>query len=79
MTQGISNFRRRGMVVEQVKQIGNYETESTWDNPQTGRVYSADGISPTLNTCNGGDRQPKILMIRKALTEQEFIKICVQH
>lgn len=44
-----------------VKQIGNYETESTWDNPQTGRVYSADGISPTLNTCSGGDRQPKIV------------------
>ena len=47
--------------MSEVKQIGNYETESTWDNPQTGRVYSADGISPTLNTCNGGDRQPKIV------------------
>ena len=47
--------------MSEVKQIGNYETESTWNNPQTGRVYSADGISPTLNTCNGGDRQPKIV------------------
>ena len=47
--------------MNEVKQIGNYETESTWDNPQTGRVYSADGISPTLNTCSGGDRQPKIV------------------
>ena len=47
--------------MSEVKQIGNYETESTWDNPQTGRVYSADGISPTLNTCNSGDRQPKIV------------------
>jgi DNA (cytosine-5)-methyltransferase 1 len=47
--------------LNEVKQIGNYETESTWDNPQTGRVYSADGISLTLNTCNGGDRQPKIV------------------
>ena len=47
--------------MNEVKQIGNYETESTWDNPQTGGVYSADGISPTLNTCNGGDRQPKIV------------------
>lgn len=47
--------------MNEVKQIGNYETESTWDNPQTGRVYSADRISPTLNTCSGGDRQPKIV------------------
>ena len=45
--------------MSEVKQIGNYET--SMDNPQTGRVYSADGISPTLNTCNGGDRQPKIV------------------
>lgn len=28
--------------------------------PQCGRVYSALGVSPTLNTCGGGDRQPKI-------------------
>lgn len=47
--------------MSEVKQIGNYETESTWNNPQTGRVYSADGISPTLNTCSDGDRQPKIV------------------
>ena len=39
--------------VIEVKQIGNYETESTWDNPQTGRVYSPDGLAPTLNTCGG--------------------------
>lgn len=60
--RGISNHQGvGGAVVEQIRQIGNYKTESTWDNPQTGRVYSADGISPTLNTCNGGDRQPKIV------------------
>jgi len=60
--RGISNHQGvGGAVINEVKQIGNYETESTWDNPQTGRVYSADGISPTLNTCSGGDRQPKIV------------------
>lgn len=26
----------------------------------TGRVYSIDGLSPTLNTCGGGGREPKI-------------------
>ena len=36
--------------MSEVKQIGNYETESTWDNPQTGRVYSADEkiLEPTV-------------------------------
>ena len=47
--------------MSKVKQIGNYKQGSTWDNPQTGRVYSADGISPTLNTCGGGDREVKII------------------
>lgn len=26
-----------------------------------GRIYSENGISPTLNTCQGGQREPKIL------------------
>ena len=45
-----------------VKQIGNIsEGNSSWGNPQTGRIYSAEGISPTLNTCSGGQREPKIV------------------
>ena len=47
-----------------VKQIGNIsEGNSSWDNPQTGRIYSAEGISPTLNTCGGGQREPKIVQV----------------
>ena len=39
-------------------QIGQlYDDES---NPQSGRVYSKDGISPTLDAMGGGNRQPKI-------------------
>ena len=30
-------------------------------NPQAGRVYSNDGISPTMDTCSGGNRMPKIV------------------
>jgi len=30
-------------------------------NEQVRRVYSSDGLSPTLNTMSGGNRQPKIL------------------
>jgi DNA (cytosine-5)-methyltransferase 1 len=50
------------IIENNIIQLGNYrETSGGFDNPQTGRVYSASGISPTLNTMQGGDRQPKIL------------------
>ena len=29
-------------------------------NPQAGRVYNANGISPAMDTCQGGNRMPKI-------------------
>lgn len=39
---------------KQVAQIeGSFES--------TGRVYSAIGLSPTINTCGGGNREPKII------------------
>ena len=34
-------------------QLGNIAVGKSWDNPQSGRIYSADGIAPTLNTCGG--------------------------
>lgn len=30
-------------------------------DPQAGRVYKSDGISPALDTCSGGNRMPKIM------------------
>lgn len=40
--------------LEQVAQIeGTYES--------TGRVYSPNGLAPTINTCGGGNREPKII------------------
>lgn len=42
-------------------QLGNIVAGKNWDNPQAGRVYSVDGLAPTLNTCGGGNREPKIL------------------
>ena len=45
-----------------VKQIGNIsDGNSSWSNPQTGRIYSAEGIGPTLNICGGGQSKPKIV------------------
>ena len=31
-------------------------------NPQAGRIYNSNGVSPSLDTCGGGNRMPKILM-----------------
>ena len=47
----------------EIIQVGNYmdDTGRGFKNPQCGRVYSPEGLSPTLNTCGGGDREPKIL------------------
>ena len=44
-----------------IKQIGNLiDTDSFGGNPQRGRVYSPEGISPTLTTMQGGGLKPKI-------------------
>lgn len=60
--------------IPKVIQVGNIvETDSFGGNPQCGKVYSADGCSPTLNTMQGGGREPKIVnnyRIRK-LTPRE--------
>ena len=49
-----------------VKQLGNIsDSKSFGGNPQTGRVYADDGLSPTLNTMQGGGREPK-LMVKEA-------------
>lgn len=36
---------------------------TNFQNGQRGRVYSVDGVSPTLNTVQGGNLQPKIVVI----------------
>lgn len=44
-----------------VNQLGNIsDSKSFGGNPQAGRVYGTDGISPTLNTMQGGGQEPKI-------------------
>lgn len=46
-------------------QLGNIAVGKSWDNPQSGRIYSVDGIAPTLNTCGGGNLESKILEIKE--------------
>lgn len=57
-----------------VKQVGNIRKNDNFGgNPQTGRVYSPDGLSPTLNTMQGGSRQPKIV-VKACLTPDRIKK-----
>ena len=78
---------RRGRVIEEdivcptldtgcqvgVVQVGQiYGTEKE-PNPQAGRVYDADGISPCLDSCGGGNRMPKIIC-RPCITPDRITK-----
>ena len=50
------------IIEPRVMQVGNIwpDTEK-FKNRTMGRVYNPDGISPTINCCGGGDREPKIV------------------
>lgn len=45
--------------VNQIGRMTNYNR----DNPQAYRVYDTDGLSPCLNTCDGGGREPHVLQV----------------
>lgn len=47
-----------------VRQIANIMQQKTRDNPNQGRVYDTDGLSPALNCSMGGGRQPFIVASR---------------
>lgn len=79
---GMGHFPRQGVMVEgeygrneneedmetgKIMQIGN-TAQSTADNPQAGRVYDIEGISPTLRTKSGGGAEPQIPVQKR--TEQ---------
>lgn len=55
----------------QVGQIYGTEREP---NPQAGRIYDADDISPTMDTCSGGNRMPKVI-VREVTPTIEMIEI----
>ena len=44
-----------------VNQIGNCCPTKTRDNPNQGRNYDTDGLSPALNCMGGGNRQPFVM------------------
>lgn len=60
---GSSTPRTGIKIIEpKVEQIGNiYPDTENFKNRTMGRVYSDEGLSPTINCCGGGDREPKII------------------
>lgn len=56
--RGVSNRKGDGTAICEVRQIGQMYPDG--GNPQAGRIYDADGISPTMDTCSGGNRMPKV-------------------
>lgn len=68
-TKGLSktltaaSYKHPIQIASEVKQVGNIgNIKNFGGNPQTGRVYDDTGLSPTLNTMQGGGREPKILL-----------------
>lgn len=68
---GTTNQKQSVKIVHQVGNIS--KTDSFGGNPQVGRVYATDGLSPTLNTMQGGGREPKIL-VKQCLTPDRINK-----
>lgn len=58
-----------------IVQVGNIVSTGNWGNPQRGRIYSAKGISPSLNTVGGGGLEPKILV--KNATKKGYLEATV--
>lgn len=47
---------------EKVEWLGNVCPTVSRENPNQGRVYRKEGISPCLNAMRGGNRQPFIIV-----------------
>lgn len=63
---------------EGVIQVGNLIPDDgrKFSNPFIGRVYSKEGVSPTLLTMQGGNREPKVL-IPINTTGKESVSGCI--
>lgn len=62
VANALTSVQKDSMVAEpRVIQVGNLIKESNYKNPQRGRVYLIEGISPCINCNGGGQREIKIL------------------
>ncbi len=56
------NMGQSGCGKPEVRQLGNCFPTKTRDNPNQGRIYDKNGISPALNCMGGGNRQPFVIV-----------------
>ena len=54
-----------------VEQVGNFIHTGNFSNPQRGRVYDANALSPSLNTCGGGGQEVKIIVAQRGRGEPQ--------
>lgn len=60
----LTSVQKDNLLVEpKVEQIGNIvdDTNIGFKNPQRGRIYATEGLSPAICTFQGGNLEPKIL------------------
>lgn len=72
-TSGRSSLDRHSW---DIVQIGNCMPTKTRDNPNQGRVYATEGLSPTLSTTQGGNRQPMIIQNGHGFNKGGVKEIC---
>lgn len=57
-----TDYKQPKQILEnKILQVGNIVETGNFENPQRGRIYSTDGISPALNCVGGGGLEPKII------------------
>lgn len=58
----LTTVQKDNLIVEpKIIQVMHAAKERNFTNPQSGHVYNPDGLSPCLNTMQGGGREPKII------------------
>lgn len=72
-TSGRSSLDRHSW---DVVMVGNCMPTQTRDNPNQGRVYATEGLSPTLSTMQGGNRQPMIIQNGHSFNKGGVKEIC---
>lgn len=69
-----AQLRQDGLGATGVVQIGNiYPDTDDFKNKTSGRVNSAEGLSPCLNCCEGGGLEPKIIITDNGNNETKGI------
>lgn len=73
----LTSVQKDNLLIEpQIQQIGNIVHTGNFNNPQRGRIYSIEGISPAINTMSGGDLEPKILLPARGSNKEDEKETC---